>query len=200
MTVRYEILYGEQFVVDLLRLSADPDKRDLRRRVLAEIEALRRGSSDGHHALGYAKGKGDLRDCVTSKVQSDPNEKADYRLVFREMPPEHPGGLPRRELLAIKPRHGHNGVYAQMCARLHRHRNDLQPGLGAFGDRPAGSGGNRARRKAELDAKRAIAMAYKGQRPLPTSRRLSAELLAKVIRPARAGPTRSRQPTPGRGR
>ncbi|SDS62823.1 hypothetical protein [Microlunatus soli] len=200
MPETYEVLYGERFLTDFRRIITDPNRSQLRDQMLTEIEALRHGTSDGHHPLGYSKGKGDLRDCVASKVQSDPNKRADYRLVFREMPPEQPGGLPRRELLAIKPRHGHNGVYAHLCARLHRHRNDLQPGLNVFGDRPAGSGGNQAQRKAELDAKRAVAMAYKGQRPLPTSRPLSAELLARVIGPARAGPTRSARPTPSRSR
>jgi hypothetical protein len=98
--------------------------------------------------------------------------RADYRLVFREMPPERPGGPPRRELLAVKPRQGSNGIYAHACARLERHPNDRQPGLNTFGDRPAGSGGNQAQRQAELDEMRAIAHAYAGQQPLATSRPL----------------------------
>jgi len=175
--VRYELLI-EEFAMDFRRLTAAAEKAPggpedrLRRNVLREMDALAAARSDGHHPLGYESGKGDLRDCVTSYVQSDPQKKADHRLAFREMPPAGPGLPPRRELLAIKPRQGSNGIYAHVSARLNRHPNDRQPGLNAFGDRPAGSGGNQAQRQAELDAKRLVAHTYAGQVPLTTSRPL----------------------------
>jgi hypothetical protein len=145
----------------------------LYRATLREIERLRSGKSDGHHALGYESGKGDLRDCVTAYVRSDPARKADFRLVFREIGADQPGGLPRRELVAIKPRRGRNNIYAHACARLNRHPSDRQPGLNRFGDRRPDARGSRAARQAELDAKRAIAHAWEGQQPLRSSRPLA---------------------------
>jgi hypothetical protein len=146
--------------------------RQLYREILREIERLRTGATDGHHALGCEPGKGDLRDCVTAYVRSDPARKADYRLVFRELAPAAPGEQPRRELLAVKPRRGPNDVYAHVCARLSRHPEDQQPGLNRFGDRRPDARGSRAARQAELDAKRAIAHAWSGQKPLSSTRAL----------------------------
>lgn len=146
--------------------------RQLYREILREIERLRTGATDGHHALGCEPGKGDLRDCVTAYIRSDPERKADYRLVFREMAPAAPGQRPRRELLAVKPRRGPNDVYAHVCARLSRHPDDQQPGLNRFGDRRPDARGSRAARQAELDTKRAIAHAWSGQQPLSSTRSL----------------------------
>ncbi|TDW23811.1 hypothetical protein EV650_2670 [Kribbella kalugense] len=144
----------------------------LYRELLREIERLRTGVTDGHHALGYEAGKGDLRDCVTAYLRSDPGHKADYRLVFREIGPREPGQLPRRELLAMKPRRGRNNIYAHVCARLSRHPNDQQPGLNRFGNRRPDARGSQAARQAELDIKRAIAHAWAGQQPLRSTRPL----------------------------
>ncbi len=130
---------------------------------------LAAGKSDGHHALSYAPGKGDLRDCVTAYLRVDPGRPADHRLVFRELGPTGPGELARRELLAIKPRRGRNNIYAHVCARLNRNPNDRQPGLDRFDSWNEFSGGL-ATRQAELDAKRAIAHAWDGQQPLRSSR------------------------------
>jgi hypothetical protein len=161
--------------VQLLRAAAksDPARHlHLYREVLRSIDELRKGLTDGHHALGYESGKGDLRDCVTAYLQADPQDKAGHRLVFREIGAAEPGGLPRRELLAVKPRQGAGNVYEHVCARLRRHPADRQPGLNRFGDRAPGDGGNREQRQAELDTKRAIAQAWAGQRPLASSRPL----------------------------
>jgi hypothetical protein len=192
---RYELVLGEKFAQDLMRLAADarsdPSKVFLRQQVMKEMRALAAGASDGHHPLGYESGKGDLRDCVTSYVQSDPQQKADHRLVFREMPPAGPGQLPRRELLAVKPRQGSGNIYEHVCARLNRHPHDRQPGLNAFGDRPAGSGGNQAQRKAELDAMRLVAHTYAGQQPLATSRPLDpASFGSRGAKPQVTGPAK----------
>ncbi len=175
---RYEIVLGKEFAVDLMRLAAAAEKDPrgpaghLHRQVLKQIGDLAEGATDGRHALGYESGKGDLRDCVTAYLQSDPQQKADYRLVFREMPAEA-GGLPRRELLAVKPRQGSGNIYEHTCARLNRNLHDRQPGLNAFGDRMPSLKQNQAQRQAELDANRAIAHAFPGQVPLATSRRLA---------------------------
>jgi hypothetical protein len=164
------------FVDDLRRLAAearrDPGRVFLRQQALRLIDQLAAGIADGHHALGYEPGKGDLRDCVTAYLQSDPQQSADYRLAFREIRAEGPRSLPRRELLAVRARYGANSVYAHVCGRLGRRPRDRQPGLDRFGDRAPGDGGSEQARRAELDAKRAIAHAWAGQRPLASSRPL----------------------------
>jgi hypothetical protein len=128
---------------------------------------------------------------VTAYVQSDPQKKADHRLVFRESGPATPGGQPRRELLAIKPRQGSGNIYEHACARLNRHPNDRQPGLNRFGDRAASSGGNQAQRQAELDAKRAVAQAWAGQQPLSSSRPLDPAQFGGRRQTTSAGASRS---------
>jgi len=125
----YKLLLTKTFVDDLCRLAADarrdPGRVFLRQQVLRVIDQLADGTTHGCHPLGYEPGKGDLRDCVTAYLQSDPQESADYRLVFRDIGPAAPGKLPRRELLAVKPRRGVNNVYAHVCARLRRHPGGL---------------------------------------------------------------------------
>jgi hypothetical protein len=177
---RYEVVIGKEFAVDLMRLAAAAEQNPqgpagyLHRRALMLLEDLADGTTDGRHALGYESGKGDLRDCVTAYLQSDPQQRADHRLVFREMPPAESGGRPRRELLAVKPRQGAGNIYEHTCARLNRTLQDRQPGLNAFGDRAPGVKQNQAQRQAELDANRAVAHAFLGQVPLATSRPLAA--------------------------
>ena len=172
---RYLVVGIEKFHQDVRALRRQAEVvggqyRHLYRELLREITRLRNGTTDGHHALGYEAGKGDLRDCVTAYLRSDPGQKADYRLVFREIGPSEPGQLPQRELLAIKPRRGRNNIYAHVCARLSRHPDDRQPGLNRFGERRPDARGSEAARQAELDAKRAIAHAWAGQQPLGSAR------------------------------
>jgi len=175
----YQLIAGPEFDLDYRRIDAAAQRNPggpeavLRRQVLRAMVDLADGKSDGHHALGYESGKGDLRDCVTEYVRSDPQRRADFRLVFRELGPDAPGGPPRRELLAIRPRHGSNNVYAHVCARLGRQVADRQPGLDRIGGRAAESGRNGAERQAELDVRRAIAQAWTGQQPLRSSRPLA---------------------------
>ena len=199
---RYVVLMGEGFSRDMRALYErsiqDPSgpSAALRRNVLREMTDLASGASDGHHVLGYEPGKGDLRDCVASKLQSDPHQKADHRLTFREIPAMNlQGSLNGRELLAVQPRHEPNNVYQATTARLGRDLQTQRPELDRFGDRPASSGGNRAQRQAERDTQRAIAHAWTGQKPLTTSRPLAtAEFGARD--PHRLPPHPSR-PTPG---
>jgi hypothetical protein len=177
---RYLVLLGEGFSQDMRALydqsiqdSAGP-AAVLRRNVLREMADLAAGASDGHHVLGYEAGEGDLRDCVSSKLQSDPQQKADHRLTFREIPAMNlEGPLNGRELLAVRPRHGAGNVYQQTSARLDRDLQTKRPDLDRFGHRPASSGGNEAQRQAERDMQRAIAHAWTGQKPLTTSRPLA---------------------------
>lgn len=201
----YELIGPQELEMDLLRIqrlaSVDPaGYAYLFLSLEYETKGLASGDVNGYHALGYEPGKGDLRDCVTCYIQSDLHRRPDYRLVFREMPPDRPGGQPRRELIAVRPRRGPGNIYEHVLARLHRHPRDLQPGLGVFGMRRSGRGGNESTRQAELEAKRAIALAYAGQVPLSTSRPLdpsSASLRARVRSAASlrqtADPTRAHE-------
>jgi len=175
----YELLGSADFFADLAELdshvAADPTGPSavLYRNLLREIRDLRTGRSDGHHVLGYEEGKGDLRDCVASKLQSHPEQKADHRLTFREIPALNVGGeLNGRELLAVQPRQGADNIYVQTATRLGRDLRSRLPRLDRFGDRPAWSGGNEVQRQAERDIRRAIAHAWGGQKPLATSRPL----------------------------
>jgi hypothetical protein len=194
----YELLVGEQFLDDLRRTVEEADhnpggKADfLRRQIFREMSDLMSGASNGHHVLGYEAGKGDLRDCVASKLQSDPQHRADHRLTFREIPAMNlAGDLNGRELLAIQPRHGDGNIYEATSARLGRDLQTKQPNLDRFGDRPASSGGNQAQRQADRDAKPAIAHAWAGQKPLSTSRPLDAAQFGGR-RPPRTAPSSAR--------
>jgi hypothetical protein len=84
------------------------------------------------------------------------------------------GDLNGRELLAVQPRHGDRNIYEQPSARLGRDLQTKQPNLDRFGHRPASSGGNQAQRQTERDAKRAIAHAWTGQKPVSSPRPLDA--------------------------
>ena len=187
---------GTDFDLDYRRIDAAASRdrsgheAALRRQVVRAMLDLAAGKSDGHHALSYAPGKGDLRDCVTAYIRGDPQRPADFRLVFRELGPTAPGELARRELLAIKPRRGQNNIYAHVCARLNRHPNDRQPGLDRFDGWREFSGGL-ATRQAELDAKRAIAHAWDGQQPLRSSRPLLVGAPPRASSPG-ADPSRGR--------
>jgi hypothetical protein len=197
----HELLVGEQFLDDLRRIVEAADRSPggkadfLRRQIFWEMSELMSGASAGHHVLGYEPGNGDLRDCVASKLQSDPHQKADHRLTFREIPAMNLGGpLNCRELLAVRPRHGAGNVYEQTSARLDRDLQSKQPDLDRFCHRPASSGGNEAQRQAERDMQRAIAHAWTGQKPLSTSRPLATtQFGARGPRPTPATiPTRER--------
>jgi hypothetical protein len=180
---QYVVLVGEGFAQDMRALYEQSVREPsgpsavLRRNVLREMASLASGASDGHHVLGYGAGQGDLRDCVASKLQSDPQHKADHRLTFREIPAMNlEGDFDGRELLAIQPRHGDGNIYEETSTRLGRDLQTQQPELDRFGHRPPSSGGNQAQRQADRDAKRAIAHAWTGQKPLSTSRPLDAAL------------------------
>jgi len=177
----HELLIGEQFSDDFRRLAEEADRHPggqadfLRKQILREMSDLMSGRSDGHHVLGYEAGKGDLRDCVASKLQADPQRRAEHRLTFREIPAMNlDGDRNGRELLAVHPRHGDNNVYDATSTRLGRDLTTRQPELDRFGDRSASSGGNEAKRQADRDTQRAIAHAWAGQKPLSTSKPLDA--------------------------
>jgi hypothetical protein len=196
----YELLIGEQFIEDYRRIAEEANRNPggradfLRKQIVREMSDLMSGKSDGHHVLGHGAGQGDLRDCVASKLQSDPQHKADHRLTFREIPAMNlEGDLNGRELLAIQPRHGNGNIYEETSTRLSRDLQTQQPHLDRFGHRPPSSGGNQAQRQADRDAKRAIAHAWTGQKPLSTSRPLDTALFGgRRQTTASPAPTRQR--------
>ncbi|MGC4940794.1 hypothetical protein [Kribbella sp. DT2] len=184
----FQVLLSEGAVQDLTRMrdaaAAEaqqyPDdktpahnaNRTLFKNVLRELQDLETGSSKGHHVLGAHRGIGDGRDIVVSKV-GDGTGKPNHRLTFREIPGRNAGGKDARDVIAIGARHGteHN-AYQQTAMRLGRSADKL-PQLDRFGEAQVGSGGKAHQRHPVLDANRAIAHAFKGQKPLSGSRRLS---------------------------
>lgn len=61
----------------------------------------------------------DLSDCDTTYVGADPYEKPPLRIVSRDLRPERPGGITRREIIAIGPRR-ESEVYRTAGHRLGR--------------------------------------------------------------------------------
>lgn len=74
----YLLLGNRDFDLDYRRIDAAASRNPggpeamLRQRIVREMVDLASGNSNGHHALGYEPGKGDLRDCVTAYLQSAP--------------------------------------------------------------------------------------------------------------------------------
>ena len=186
---RRQLLAGEGFVEDMQRLRdaaareheqfpnsgqpADNVHRTRYRETLREIQRLEDGTSNGHHVLGQAIGFGDGRDVAASKISSGPGKPTD-RLTFREIPARNAGGqLNARELLAVGPRHGPGNAYETTALRLGRDPNERLAALDRFGQVQISTGGKAHQRNAALDAQRAIALAYDGQKPLASSRPLS---------------------------
>ncbi|QWF85675.1 hypothetical protein [Amycolatopsis sp. CA-230715] len=61
----------------------------------------------------------DLSDCHTTYISGDPHANATHRVVWRDVPPESPGGRGRREVIAVGERQ--NGrVYQIAGQRLGR--------------------------------------------------------------------------------
>ena len=185
---RYQLLATPGFRADLERLrnaaayehQRFPDLRDHTQKVhrtryvetLREIDRLRTGASNGHHALGQSKGFGDGRDAVASRIWCGPQMPTD-RLIFREIPARNTdGAFDARELLVIGPRRGQDNAYRTAAVRLGRDPDRRVADLDRFGAIQISSGGKAHRRTALLDAQRAIAHAYDGQRPLTGSRPL----------------------------
>lgn len=113
---------AEQDIIQLNnRLKRNPD--DLYTKHLLQVSlntlvSLRDGHP-GTKALEYLPSYPDLSDCRTSYVGGDPNQKPSHRLVWRDVPADHPAGRPRREVIALGRRE--NGqVYHLAGQRLGR--------------------------------------------------------------------------------
>lgn len=69
--------------------------------------------------LDYDSRFADLSDCDTTYVGADPHEKPPLRIVSRDVRPEPPGGITRREIVAIGARRD-SEVYRTAGQRLGR--------------------------------------------------------------------------------
>lgn len=69
--------------------------------------------------LDYDSRFADLSDCDTTYVGADPYEKPPLRIVSRDLRPERPGGITRREVVAIGQRR-ESEVYRTAGHRLGR--------------------------------------------------------------------------------
>jgi hypothetical protein len=69
--------------------------------------------------LDYDSRFADLSDCDTTYVGADPHEKPPLRIVSRDVRPEPPGGITRREIVAIGARRD-SEVYRTAGQRLER--------------------------------------------------------------------------------
>lgn len=69
--------------------------------------------------LDYDSRFADLSDCDTTYVGADPYEKPPLRIVSRDIRPEQPGGITRREIVAIGARRD-SEVYHVAGQRLQR--------------------------------------------------------------------------------
>jgi hypothetical protein len=129
MADAYELAYTAEFIEDLQDLNAEAEQdprgeaaKTLRVTVSA-LHDLRSGRERGTHRLGYMGTYPDLSDCETSYIGTDPNRRPEHRLVWRELPPAQPRGLPRRQVIALGPREG-GEVYREAGRRLER-----EPGI-----------------------------------------------------------------------
>ncbi|PZU04581.1 MAG: hypothetical protein DI630_00200 [Gordonia sp. (in: high G+C Gram-positive bacteria)] len=67
---------------------------------LSALEAIRDGTIPVR-PLEQMSTYPDLSDCNKVYIQTDPDSKPRYRLVWRERPPEEPGGKPVREVIQL---------------------------------------------------------------------------------------------------
>lgn len=102
----YELRFFPGFKEDMKHLGASamdnprgPEDR-LLRVTLNKLAWLKDG---GHstHALDYMPSYGDISDCDTTYVGTDPDVKPSHRLIWREFAPSRPNALPVREVIAL---------------------------------------------------------------------------------------------------
>lgn len=98
----------------------DPRDRSWRmlERTLQIVKTLQTGRP-ATHSLDYMPSYPDVSDCETSYVGIDRDEKPTHRLVWRELPPEQPGRLPVREVIALGERQ-YGAAYHLAGTRLGR--------------------------------------------------------------------------------
>lgn len=156
----HELKIHPGFEQDLQMLynASQGDPNTFEGRLVARALHMTKGLRAGYpptHSLTRLSDYPDLSDCETTYVGVDRDEKPSHRLVWRELPPARPGGLPVREVLGIGERQ-YGAVYHQVGARLGRPRGltlqeleEMPEPIGPVQDRsthPGPRGGERAQR------------------------------------------------------
>lgn len=114
-----------QAKADLQRLHdlAEGTPRGSRARNLAAVAMTTVVAIKNHgqsaHPLEYMPSYPDLSDCQTTYVGNDPNAKPSHRVVWREVPAQHTGEPPLREIIALGERKN-GAVYHLAGQRLGR--------------------------------------------------------------------------------
>lgn len=121
---RIRLVLSDAAKQDLMRLNAQALKRPHGREAQlleASLVMLHRlnGHRDPTKPLDFNPDFADLSDCDTTYVGADPYEKPPYRIVSRDIPPETPTGITRRQVIAIGERQG-SEVYRIAGDRLRR--------------------------------------------------------------------------------
>ena len=120
----YDLRYHPAFKDDLQRLvdgsrgNKSSREHRLLTRSLRTLNELRAGQPSTH-PLEYLSNYPDISDCQTSYVGGDIDAKPSHRIVWRQLPPSRPGGLPVREILALGERQ-YGAAYHLAGSRLGR--------------------------------------------------------------------------------
>lgn len=102
----YDLSLHPEFERDLQSLAADAgrnptgESRRLLMVTLNALEAIRDGTIP-ERRLDQMSTYPDLSDCNKVYIQTDPNDKPKYRLVWRELPAGEPGGRPVRQVIQL---------------------------------------------------------------------------------------------------
>ena len=96
----------------------DPHAANLVRVSINALQELQNGHP-GTKPLEPMSSYPDLSDCRTLYVGANQDQKPSHRIVFRDVAADHPGGRPRREVLAVGEREA-GRVYQTAGARLGR--------------------------------------------------------------------------------
>lgn len=104
--VPFQLVLHPAFERDLQDLATEAGRNptgEARRLLLVTLSALQ-AVKDGTIPVRPLEQMGsypDLSDCNKVYIQTDPDSKPKYRLVWRERPPEEPGGIATREVIQL---------------------------------------------------------------------------------------------------
>jgi hypothetical protein len=145
-------------------------------RLVELIDDLEDGTESGHHPLTDKswRGEGDLRDCTASEFATDASlKRGDYRIVWRQLPPQREGGLPVRELVHVGHRHETPDFYMQTLSALERDPSVPVEENEVFGSPTYVAQKGLPRRTSALQSQHSVALARAGIAPLAKSRPLA---------------------------
>ncbi|TCO43450.1 hypothetical protein EV646_11226 [Kribbella antiqua] len=140
------------------------------------IDNLEDGTENGHHPLTDKswRAEGDLRDGTASEFATDPTlKRGDYRIVWRQLPPQREGGLPVRELVHVGHRRETPDFYLQTLSALERDPIVPLEENEVFGSPSYVAQKGLPSRSAALQTQLSVALARAGMTPLTRSRPLA---------------------------